>query len=224
VVQPGCSQVRPADGREDASLPRAGDPNCTFLPLVDVIVAPSAGPKGHRDPRGGEVDGHGSRRPVDHATQILGRTPENSSVPDPGRLGAGRRCCVERQGRPDQVLRSTVRVLGWPEAARDDLEDAIERVSGDRVDLAGIALPYTVLGHVLPDQAEAARRRLEAAGAEVAVEEAWIGREQARDQPTRPSCPACGSAHTQPFGHAGPAARVNMTCTDCGHLFRDRRG
>jgi hypothetical protein len=131
---------------------------------------------------------------------------------------------VGREGRPDQVLRSTVTVVGWPEDAQDDLVDAIERVTGDRVDLGAIALPYTVLGHVLPDEAEDARRRLAAAGAEVVVDEAWIGREQARDQPVRPSCPACGSAHTQPFAHAGPAARVNMTCTDCGHLFRDRRG
>jgi hypothetical protein len=38
----------------------------------------------------------------------------------------------------------------------------------------------------------------------------------------RPECPACGSAHTQPFTHAGPGARVNMKCIDCGHLFRDR--
>ena len=38
----------------------------------------------------------------------------------------------------------------------------------------------------------------------------------------RPVCPSCGSAHTQPFTHAGPGARVNMKCIDCGHLFRDR--
>jgi hypothetical protein len=38
----------------------------------------------------------------------------------------------------------------------------------------------------------------------------------------RPVCPSCGSAHTQPFTHAGPAARVNMSCLDCGHLFKHR--
>jgi uncharacterized OB-fold protein len=37
--------------------------------------------------------------------------------------------------------------------------------------------------------------------------------------PPRPACPFCGSAHTEPFTHAGPGARVNMKCTDCGHLF-----
>ena len=40
--------------------------------------------------------------------------------------------------------------------------------------------------------------------------------------PVRPRCPSCGSAHTQPFTHAGPGARVNMRCIDCGHLFRER--
>jgi hypothetical protein len=130
---------------------------------------------------------------------------------------------VEREGRPDQVLRSTVRVLGWPEGSEEDLADAIERVTGGRVDLTEVTLPYAVLEHALADEAEDARRRLAAAGADVAVDEAWVGRERAHDQPVRPTCPSCGSAHTQPFGHAGPAARVNMTCTDCGHLFRDRR-
>jgi hypothetical protein len=38
----------------------------------------------------------------------------------------------------------------------------------------------------------------------------------------RPLCPSCGSKHTQPFLHAGPGARVNMQCTDCRHLFRDK--
>lgn len=130
---------------------------------------------------------------------------------------------MDREGRPDQVLRATVTVLGWPESAEDDVEDAIERVTGERVGLDEVTPPYVVLGHVLVDQAEEARRRLAAAGADVLVDEAWVGRERARDQPSRPACPACGSAHTQPFGHAGPAARVNMTCRDCGHLFRDRR-
>ncbi len=30
----------------------------------------------------------------------------------------------------------------------------------------------------------------------------------------------CGGLHTQPFTHAGAAARVNMKCIDCGHLFK----
>jgi hypothetical protein len=38
----------------------------------------------------------------------------------------------------------------------------------------------------------------------------------------RPACPSCGSAHTQPFTHAGPGARVNMKCLDCATLFKHR--
>jgi hypothetical protein len=38
----------------------------------------------------------------------------------------------------------------------------------------------------------------------------------------RPPCPSCGSKHTQPFPYAGPGAGVNMQCTDCRHLFRDK--
>jgi hypothetical protein len=41
-------------------------------------------------------------------------------------------------------------------------------------------------------------------------------------RPTRMPCPVCGSTRTQPFGHAGPAARVNMRCLRCGHQFRDK--
>ena len=49
------------------------------------------------------------------------------------------------------------------------------------------------------------------------------GRE--REKESRPSprmaCPFCGSSKTQPFTHAGPAARQNMRCLDCGHQFKD---
>ncbi len=31
------------------------------------------------------------------------------------------------------------------------------------------------------------------------------------EAPRRPACPMCGSTRTQPFTHAGPAARVNMS-------------
>lgn len=41
-------------------------------------------------------------------------------------------------------------------------------------------------------------------------------------RPTRMACPVCGSTRTQPFSHAGPAARVNMRCLTCGHQFRDK--
>jgi DNA-directed RNA polymerase subunit RPC12/RpoP len=41
------------------------------------------------------------------------------------------------------------------------------------------------------------------------------------EPPPRPECPRCGSGHTQPFTHGGPASRVNMKCIDCGQLFKD---
>jgi rubredoxin len=44
----------------------------------------------------------------------------------------------------------------------------------------------------------------------------------ARTLPARPVCPSCGSEHTQPFTQAGPAARENMKCLNCGHLFKHR--
>jgi superfamily II DNA/RNA helicase len=48
------------------------------------------------------------------------------------------------------------------------------------------------------------------------------GQPKAGGQPRpRPACPSCGSGHTQPFTHGGPGARLNMTCIDCGNLFRD---
>jgi len=47
--------------------------------------------------------------------------------------------------------------------------------------------------------------------------------EPKRELAPRPPCPSCGSAHTQPFTHAGPGARLNMRCIDCGHLFREQR-
>ena len=43
-----------------------------------------------------------------------------------------------------------------------------------------------------------------------------------RSPQARPQCPSCGSKHTQPFLYAGPGAHVNMQCTDCRHLFRDK--
>ncbi|MGZ5297885.1 MAG: hypothetical protein ACXWYT_12740 [Actinomycetota bacterium] len=43
--------------------------------------------------------------------------------------------------------------------------------------------------------------------------------EKRKAPPPRPDCPHCGSPKTQPFKHAGPGARVNKKCTNCGHLF-----
>lgn len=50
---------------------------------------------------------------------------------------------------------------------------------------------------------------------------AGAGAPRIPEPPARLACPVCGSSRTQPFNHAGPAARVNMKCNDCGNLFKD---
>jgi len=49
-----------------------------------------------------------------------------------------------------------------------------------------------------------------------------VPRDAGGGRPVRPVCPQCGSVHTQPFTHGGPAARYNMKCNDCGHLFKHK--
>lgn len=119
-----------------------------------------------------------------------------------------------------QVLRATVTVTGWEPGSDEDVSDTIERVTGTPMTLDGIVPPIVVLDRALPDDARTAVARLTAAGAAATIEETWVARGERGDAFTRPPCPVCGSAHTQPFGHAGPAARVNRQCIDCGHQFK----
>jgi hypothetical protein len=128
--------------------------------------------------------------------------------------------------RPDdhegEVLRATVSVTGWEPGSEEDVADTIERVKGERIAADENALPITVLDRALPDDARQAVKRLTAAGAETTIEEIWTVRGQSHTQRPTIACPSCESAHTQPFGHAGPGARVDRKCTDCGHLFKRR--
>ena len=117
-------------------------------------------------------------------------------------------------------MRSTVIVTGWESGSEEDIADTIERVSGERIVIEGAARPIVVLDRALPEEARNAAARLTAAGAEVAMEDLWVERGETHGGRARPTCPSCGSAHVQPFVHAGPAARVNRKCIDCGHLFR----
>jgi hypothetical protein len=121
-----------------------------------------------------------------------------------------------------EVLRATVTVTGWEPESEEDVADTIERVTGVRVGLDADDLPLVVLDRALPDDARQAVVRLTAAGAETTLDETWIPRGEAHAPRATTTCPSCGSTHTQPFSHAGPAARVNRKCTDCGHLFRSR--
>ena len=120
------------------------------------------------------------------------------------------------------MLRATVTVTGWEAGTEQDIADTIERVAGARVSIDDAKPPVVVLDRSLPEDAKNAAARLAAAGAEVSIEEFWVTRGESHEGRARQTCPVCGSAHTQPFGHAGPAARVNRKCTDCGHLFKIR--
>ena len=102
-----------------------------------------------------------------------------------------------------------------------DLVQALEELSpGVSYDAQG--LPIVVLSRVSIERGDQVRGLLEAAGGKVTLRDAWVTRDRAADPP-RPACPSCGSTRTQPFTHAGPVARVNMKCTNCGHLFRSGR-
>ena len=111
-------------------------------------------------------------------------------------------------------------LTAWRQGSEKKLTKALEEISGP------VALsdePLVVLPHTSTAKAEWAKDLLERAGGTVSVEEVWVTREQAGDARPRPVCPACGSTRTQPYLHAGPGARVNMKCNDCGQLFREAR-
>jgi hypothetical protein len=126
----------------------------------------------------------------------------------------------DRARRSDEILGATVLVTGWSEGREDEVAEALDLISKEPVDLAGITLPYVALARVSLDKADAVRRMLEAAGASVAIEDAWVTRDGPRSAAPRPPCPFCGSTKTQPYTHAGPAARPSMKCTTCGQRFR----
>ena len=80
--------------------------------------------------------------------------------------------------------------------------------------------PQQLPPKVTLEKAEAARDLLLEAGGSVDLEDAWVTRDAPRPVASRPVCPFCGSTKTQPYTHAGPAARTSMKCTTCGQRFR----
>lgn len=128
---------------------------------------------------------------------------------------------TKRAGRPDQILGARVILTAWIEASESELTHALEQISGP-VSLTPGVLPLVVLERTSRQKADWARDLLVRAGGTVFVEEVWVTREEAGVLRPRPPCPSCGSGHTQPYPHAGPGSRVNMKCTDCGHLFRSQ--
>jgi hypothetical protein len=126
--------------------------------------------------------------------------------------------------RRDEILGARVVLTGWTPERRDEVSRAVGEVTSLDVDLATLDLPFVVLAKVSLEKAEAARAILADAGASVELEDAWVTRDAQRPVVARPECPFCGSGRTQPYGHAGPAAKKNMKCTTCGRTFRVASG
>lgn len=122
--------------------------------------------------------------------------------------------------RQDQILGARVVLTGWTPERREDVSRAIREVTSEDIDLATADLPLVVLASASLEKAEAARVLLTDAGASVELEDAWVTRDVPRPVASRPTCPFCGSTKTQPYSHAGPAARKRMKCTTCGRAFR----
>lgn len=122
--------------------------------------------------------------------------------------------------RPNEVRGAKLVLTGWDESRRDEVAETLELLLPDPIELDEALLPLVVLDGTSEDKAERARNALANSGARVELEDVWVTRAEVPDPRERPTCPNCGSAHTQPFTFAGPAARVNTRCTDCGHRFK----
>ena len=125
----------------------------------------------------------------------------------------------ERPRRHDEIRGASVLLTGWSEGREDEVAEALGRISTERIDLDRVEFPIVALAKASLDKAEAARELLAAAGGSVALEDAWVTREEPGTVASRPMCPFCGSTKTQPYMHAGPASR-SMKCTTCGCTFR----
>jgi rubredoxin len=127
---------------------------------------------------------------------------------------------TERARRSNEILGARVIVTAIAPGREDD-------VAATLADLAHadppVVFPAVVVEKTLVAAGDRLREALEEAGATVEIGEAWVTRDEVPDDTPRPVCPSCGSTKTQPFLHAGPAARVNMRCRDCGHTFRAAR-
>lgn len=126
----------------------------------------------------------------------------------------------DRERRHDEILGASVVLTGWPAGREADVAEALELLSPDPVDLAAAELPLVAVAKTSLEKAEAARKLLADAGADVEIRDAWVTRDTSASLAARPECPFCGSARTQPYTHAGPAARKMMKCTNCGKTFR----
>ncbi len=126
----------------------------------------------------------------------------------------------DRPRRHDEIKGATVLLTGWSAGREADIAEALGLISTKSVDLDDAHLPIVALPKTTLEKAEAARALLVEAGGSVDLEDAWVTRDAPRPVAARPVCPFCGSTKTQPYTHAGPAARTSMKCTTCGQRFR----
>lgn len=126
----------------------------------------------------------------------------------------------ERPRRHDEIRGATVVLTGWSRGREREIADALGAISAEPVDLDDVELPFVALPKVTLEKAEAARGLLIDAGGSVDLRDEWVTRDAPRRVAPRPTCPFCGSTKTQPYTHAGPAARTSMKCTTCGQRFR----
>ena len=128
----------------------------------------------------------------------------------------------EHERRHNEVMGGSVRVVGIAPGREQDVVAAIAGFRGVPDHVGPEDLPLVILAKTSTVKAQEAAALLEAAGANVEVEDVWVTRDIAPDTRTRPTCPHCGSTKTQPFTFSGSGGRANMKCTACGQLFKER--
>ena len=128
----------------------------------------------------------------------------------------------EQERRPNEVLGGSVTIVAVTAGREEDVRAALAGFPGAPELPETGDLPLVILAKTSTDKAEEAAALLEAAGAVVEMREVWVTREIAPDTRPRPACPTCGSTGTQPFTFSGSGGRVNMKCTACGQLFKER--
>lgn len=117
-----------------------------------------------------------------------------------------------------QVLGVSVRIAGWSAGRDKDVAGALTVLMPGASLPAPDELPFVVMETPSKDDAEEAYDLLEDAGAMVEIERVWML--PAAGETAKAACPRCRSERTQPWGHAGPGARVNRKCDTCGNLFK----
>ena len=118
----------------------------------------------------------------------------------------------------NQVLGVSVRLAGWQPGREGDVAVALTELLPGASLPDTSDLPFVVMETPSKNSAEEAYDLLEEAGAAVEIERVWMS--PGAGETAKAACPRCRSTRTQPWPHAGPGARVNRTCDDCGELFK----